>query len=104
MALTSQAAPIASALWLFGAFVYRLGHGPLKAERRVRFPYALPLKFNHLRKSAGKVQEDQVASAKFFPQISFGEEFFNPAGTRREKNGSGKCRRSARTNFSGTKV
>ena len=26
----------------FGAFVYRLGHGPLKAERRVRFPYALP--------------------------------------------------------------
>jgi mRNA-degrading endonuclease RelE of RelBE toxin-antitoxin system len=25
-----------------GAFVYRLGHGPLKAERRVRFPYALP--------------------------------------------------------------
>jgi hypothetical protein len=27
----------------FGAFVYRLGHGPLKAERRVRFPYALPL-------------------------------------------------------------
>jgi hypothetical protein len=27
---------------LNGAFVYRLGHGPLKAERRVRFPYALP--------------------------------------------------------------
>jgi mRNA-degrading endonuclease RelE of RelBE toxin-antitoxin system len=26
----------------YGAFVYRLGHGPLKAERRVRFPYALP--------------------------------------------------------------
>ena len=26
-----------------GAFVYRLGHGPLKAERRVRFPYALPI-------------------------------------------------------------
>lgn len=26
-----------------GAFVYQLGHGPLKAERRVRFPYALPL-------------------------------------------------------------
>ena len=26
-----------------GAFVYRLGHGPLKAERRVRFPYALPV-------------------------------------------------------------
>jgi hypothetical protein len=25
-----------------GAFVYRLGRGPLKAERRVRFPYALP--------------------------------------------------------------
>ncbi len=25
-----------------GAFVYRSGHGPLKAERRVRFPYALP--------------------------------------------------------------
>src|SRR5688500_530822 len=25
-----------------GAFVYQLGHGPLKAERRVRFPYALP--------------------------------------------------------------
>ena len=53
------------ALLLVGVFVYRLGHGPLKAERRVRFPYALPLKFNHLRKSAGKVQEDQVASAKF---------------------------------------
>ncbi len=27
----------------FGAFVYQLGHGPLKAERRVRFPYALPI-------------------------------------------------------------
>ncbi len=25
-----------------GAFVYQLGRGPLKAERRVRFPYALP--------------------------------------------------------------
>ena len=24
----------------------RLGHGPLKAERRVRFPYALPLIIN----------------------------------------------------------
>jgi hypothetical protein len=39
-----------------GAFVYRLGHGPLKAERRVRFPYALPLEIKHLRKSASKVQ------------------------------------------------
>src|SRR5437773_12498607 len=83
-ALTSPAAPIASGQLPFGAFVYRSGHGPLKAERRVRFPYALPLKINYLRKSAGKVQEDQVASAKSsaaFPlQISFGEEFFNPAG------------------------
>jgi hypothetical protein len=26
-----------------GAFVYRLGHGLLKAERGVRFPYALPI-------------------------------------------------------------
>ena len=26
-----------------GAFVYQLGRGPLKAERRVRFPYALPI-------------------------------------------------------------
>ena len=26
----------------YGAFVYQLGRGPLKAERRVRFPYALP--------------------------------------------------------------
>ena len=26
-----------------GAFVYQLGHGPLKAGRRVRFPYALPM-------------------------------------------------------------
>jgi hypothetical protein len=26
-----------------GVFVYRLGRGLLKAERRVRFPYALPL-------------------------------------------------------------
>ena len=39
---------------LGGAFVYRLGHGPLKAERRVRFPYALPLRINCVRKSAGK--------------------------------------------------
>src|ERR1043166_9115609 len=39
---------------VYGAFVYRLGHGPLKAERRVRFPYALPLKLRHLRKSAGR--------------------------------------------------
>ena len=36
-----------------GAFVYRLGHGPLKAERRVRFPYALPL-------IAGTYEEVQV--------------------------------------------
>ena len=28
--------------FLVGVLVYRLGHGPLKAERRVRFPYALP--------------------------------------------------------------
>ena len=28
----------------YGVFVYRLGHGPLKAERRVRFPYALPIR------------------------------------------------------------
>jgi hypothetical protein len=28
-----------------GAFVYRLGHGLLKAERGVRFPYALPILF-----------------------------------------------------------
>lgn len=27
---------------LVGLFVYRLGHGPLKAERWVRFPYGLP--------------------------------------------------------------
>jgi hypothetical protein len=40
----------------YGAFVYQLGHGPLKAERRVRFPYALPtffvrkqLKYNTLQ-------------------------------------------------------
>ena len=32
----------ASETVLAGAFVYQLGHGPLKAERRVRFPYALP--------------------------------------------------------------
>ena len=28
---------------LSGPFVYRPGHGPLKAKRRVRFPYGLPL-------------------------------------------------------------
>ena len=28
---------------VIGVFVYRLGHSPLKAERRVRFPYALPM-------------------------------------------------------------
>jgi hypothetical protein len=28
---------------LVGVFVYRLGRGPLKAERWVRFPYALPM-------------------------------------------------------------
>jgi hypothetical protein len=39
------------------------------------------LKFNDLRKSAGKVQEDQVASAKFFPQNFFDVEFFHPAET-----------------------
>ena len=30
-----------------GPFVYQLGHGPLKAERRVRFPYGLPYKMHH---------------------------------------------------------
>jgi len=40
-----------------GVFVYRLGHGPLKAERWVRFPYALPLIIRHLQNSAGEVQE-----------------------------------------------
>ncbi len=34
-----------------GAFVYRLGHGPLKAERRVRFPYALPFAFDRMKKT-----------------------------------------------------
>jgi hypothetical protein len=52
------------------------------------------LKFNHLCKSAGEVQEDQVASAKssaaFLLQISFGKEFFNPAETCREKKRIGK--------------
>jgi hypothetical protein len=38
-----------------GAFVYRLGHGPLKAERRVRFPYALPLIIKDLQSSAVKL-------------------------------------------------
>ena len=32
---------------LAGVLVYRLGHGPLKAERRVRFPCALPLFIGH---------------------------------------------------------
>src|SRR5689334_9790371 len=54
----------------YGAFVYRLGHGPLKAERRVRFPYALPLKINCLRKSAGGVQEKQVSPKGFFPWLT----------------------------------
>jgi len=40
--------------FLGGAFVYQLGHGPLKAERRVRFPYALPIQmlqsFSHQAK------------------------------------------------------
>src|SRR5882724_10384987 len=46
--LTSGFRPLiasSSSLWLngdVGAFVYRLGRGLLKAERRVRFPYALP--------------------------------------------------------------
>ena len=31
---------------LAGVLVYRLGHGPLKAERRVRFPCALPILYN----------------------------------------------------------
>jgi len=57
-----------------------------------------------LRKSAGKVQEDQVASEKFFPQISFGEEFFNPAGAVAGKNQTAKWGRTAPTNLSGTKV
>jgi hypothetical protein len=30
-----------------GPFVYQLGHGPLKAERRVRFPYGLPITVLH---------------------------------------------------------
>ena len=42
-----------------GAFVYRLGHGPLKAERRVRFPYALPN--NRRRAEAGFPASDQPA-------------------------------------------
>ena len=32
-----------SAFRSLGAFVYRLGYHPFKVERRVRFPYALPL-------------------------------------------------------------
>src|SRR6266536_1586273 len=30
-------------MWASARSSIRLGHGPLKAERRVRFPYALPL-------------------------------------------------------------
>ena len=33
----------------------RLGHGPLKAERRVRFPYALPLIFQWVSAKVRKV-------------------------------------------------
>jgi hypothetical protein len=39
-----RAASIAAVL--VGLFVYRLGHGPLKAERWVRFPYGLPTSFS----------------------------------------------------------
>ena len=41
------------------------GRGPLKAERRVRFPYALPLKINCLHQSAGGVQEERGAPTEF---------------------------------------
>jgi hypothetical protein len=46
-----------ASLWLNfprGAFVYRLGHGLLKAERGVRFPYALPFIISDLHYSAVK--------------------------------------------------
>jgi hypothetical protein len=66
------------------------------------------VRINDLRKSAGKVQEDQVASAKssatFLLQISFGEEFFNPAGAVAGKNQTAKWGRTASTNLNGTKV
>lgn len=42
-ALTLRRCPLAFAL--VSAFVYRLGRGLLKAEGRVRFPYALPISF-----------------------------------------------------------
>ena len=44
---------------LIGAFVYQLGHGPLKAERRVRFPYALPV---FARSHARAKTEEKAAS------------------------------------------
>ena len=47
MTLTTRLVRLALNRSPSGAFVYRLGHGPLKAERRVRFPYALPT-FNTL--------------------------------------------------------
>src|SRR5207249_6703981 len=41
-----------------------------KPETRVRFPSPAPLSFNCLHKSAGKVQEDQVAFKTFFESFS----------------------------------
>ena len=43
MGLTAEGRGLGWGFEMDGAFVYQLGHGPLKAERRVRFPYALPI-------------------------------------------------------------
>ena len=49
----------------YGAFVYQLGHGPLKAERRVRFPYALP----YLPALRGIQNCDMAASTLLFRDV-----------------------------------
>jgi hypothetical protein len=62
------------------------------------------LKINYLRKSAGKVQEDQAASAKFFPQSFFDEEFFKTKWTGRERSRSGEMGANCPDDLGGTKV
>jgi hypothetical protein len=46
-----------------GAFVYQLGHGPLKAERRVRFPYALPFRFHRKMIGPSKLKNRAIDTA-----------------------------------------
>jgi len=85
--------PISTAITdtFVGVLVYRLGHGPLKAERRVRFPCALPsLIINALdcsRRSSANTSTHIGRCAPMFLDARWGRKCTDHCGSRSSPTG-----------------